>query len=104
MQRLYAIWLMPSLLWLVAETGHTFSQGALSQCWQSIGWKTISGFCGLPVKYLSILIHCISWNLATSFFPTVEILFSATQAMVHAPQPIHVFKSMLIPHLIPGLS
>ena len=53
----------PFLLWLVAETGQTFSQGALSQCWQSIGWKTVSILSGsdrFPVKYRSMRNQCIS--------------------------------------------
>jgi hypothetical protein len=35
---------MPSWLCVVAATGQTTSHGAFSQCWQSIGWNTVSGF------------------------------------------------------------
>jgi hypothetical protein len=38
----------PSLEWTVASTGQTVSQGAFSQCWQSIGWYTNSGLSASP--------------------------------------------------------
>src|SRR5690242_17969102 len=98
---------MPSLLCDVAATGQTFSHGALSQCWQSIGWNIVwieSGSLGFPVKYLSIRIQCISWNLSTSFFPTTGTLFSALHAITQAPQPKHALRSIDIPHFAPGLS
>src|SRR5262245_13803714 len=42
-QRLYVISLSPSALWVVAATGQTISQGAVSQCMQATGWKWMSG-------------------------------------------------------------
>jgi hypothetical protein len=43
MQRLYAMSLSPSGLCTVAFTGHTFSQGASSQCTHASGWKATAG-------------------------------------------------------------
>jgi hypothetical protein len=43
MQRLYVISFRPSLLCDVAATGQTYSHGAVSQCWHSIGWKRTFG-------------------------------------------------------------
>ena len=34
----------------------------------------------------------------TCSFPTTGMLFSAWQASTQALQPVHTFKSMLIPH------
>jgi hypothetical protein len=38
-QRLYVISFSPSALCVVAATGQTTSQGAFSQCMQSLGWR-----------------------------------------------------------------
>src|SRR5215467_11463152 len=89
---------MPSVLCVVAATGHTYSHGAVSQCWQNIGWKYASGLSAGPSKYVSIRIQCISRPRATSFLPTVGMLFSAWQAITHALHPTHLLKSTDIPH------
>jgi hypothetical protein len=46
-------------------------------------------------------IQCISRPRFTMRLPTVGMLFSDWHAMTHVPQPVHAFKSMLIPQRWP---
>ena len=47
-QRLYTMSLSPSGLCVVAATGHTFSHGAFSHCWQVTGCVTARASSGEP--------------------------------------------------------
>jgi hypothetical protein len=58
----------------------------------------------VPSKYVSTRNQCISRLIATWSLPTTGMLFSATQAITHAPQPVHALRSMAIPHLLSGYS
>jgi hypothetical protein len=69
---------------------------------QGTGWNTTSGLPeGSPEKYRSTRSQCISRCLATSFLPTTGTLFSLWHAVMHALQPMHAFRSMVIPHWRP---
>ena len=85
----------------MAATGQTCSQGASSQCMQGTGWTTTSGPAGSPEKYRSTLIQCISRPFATWTLPTIGMLFSLWQAVMHALQPMQAFRSIVIPHWWP---
>src|SRR5688500_1262465 len=95
---------MPSVSCTVAATGHTSSQGALSQWTQSIGWNTTSGFsaaapsaCGSVFQYRPMRLQCISRLILTWSVPTLGMLFSAWQATMHAEQPMQAFMSIAMP-------
>ncbi len=60
-----------SVLCVVAATGHTVSQGALLQCWHSIGWNTTSGFSAASSRPVDLPVFsscCSSGQYATSAF------------------------------------
>ncbi len=67
----------------------------------SVHFPASSGY-GTKIPVDSQPVHFMARS--TSFLPTTETLFSAVQATVQAPQPEQLFRSILIPHLIPGLS
>src|SRR5574341_1058899 len=52
---------------------------------------------------VSISIHSMVRPCADSSGPTTATLFSILQAATHSPQPVHLFRSMTIPHLGMGL-
>src|SRR5215467_13344849 len=93
--------LRPSSLCDVAATGHTSSHGASSHCWHGTGWLYVFGASRLPSKYVSTRIQCISRCRNTCSLPTTAMLFSDVQAVMHTPQPVHAFKSIAMPHLLP---
>src|SRR3954464_8671971 len=101
MHRLYVISFSHCVLCVVAPVGHTFSHGAYSQCMQGTGCGYSRGRSTDPAKYVSIRSQCISRIRATSCFPTVGMLFSAWHATTHALHPMHVCKSIDIPHCGP---
>lgn len=62
-----------------------------------IGWKKVSsGASGSPLYQLSTLIQCIWRFRSTSSLPTIAMLFSAWQAVLHALQPMQEFRLIAI--------
>jgi hypothetical protein len=79
--------------------GHTVTHGALSQCMQGIGIRSMLKVGYLP--WLAAITLCQKGavlRLCSSGEPC-GTLFSALQAMVHDWQPVHLSRSMTIPHL-----
>jgi hypothetical protein len=96
--RLYVISFSPSGECVVAATGQTYSHGAFSQCWQSIGCAIRAGGAAFSSRYWSMRSQCISRWARTPSRPTEGTLFSAWQAMTHALQPVQRDRSIVIAH------
>ena len=88
----------PSLLWTVAPTGQTSSQGAFSQCMQGTGWwmrrrAGLVPWCSAGA--VEVAVHPQPVHLpprSTCSLPTTGMLFSAWQAMTQALQPRQVLE------------
>src|SRR5208283_2413926 len=90
---------MPSLVLLVAPTGHTLTQGGCSQCMHGTGIRLDFTRGYSPSTRSNIRIQCMDRNFAEFSAFDGGTLFSIWHAITHAWHAVHLSKSITIPHL-----
>src|SRR5574337_659750 len=97
MQRAKTRLTIPSGLWLKAWTGHTFTHGGWSHCWQGRGVKRARTSGNSPSTSGITSIHVMRRLSRACCGGTTGTLFSALQATTQAWHPVHRSRSTTMP-------